>query len=89
MKAWRETAAWTALAAKPGPQPPSLVHVTIPFARNGRRDPMNYIGTIVKATVDGLVDAGLWADDTADWVEIRQPALAVGTDQVVVTITER
>ena len=50
---------------------------------------MNYIGTIVKAVIDGLVDAGCWPDDTAEWVEIRQPTLQVGGDLVVVALTPR
>lgn len=89
VKAWRETAAWTARAARLRcPLPPALVTVTVPFGRNGRRDPMNYVGTIVKATIDGLVDAGCWPDDTADFVEIRQPTLEVG-EQVIVRIVPR
>lgn len=89
VKAWRETAAWTATAARPGPLGPSIVHVSIPFGRGGRRDPMNYVGTIVKAVIDGLVDAGCWPDDTPEWVEIRQPALEVGGTDVIITISPR
>ena len=44
---------------------------------------MNYVGTVVKAIVDGMVDAGCWPDDTAEWVEIRQPVLVVGGDGLV------
>jgi len=47
---------------------------------------MNYF-TVVKAIVDGLVDAGLWPDDTNDYVTVTQPILSRGTAEVVVTIT--
>ena len=86
IKAWRLCAHVECAGANLGTLPPSLVTLTLPFARNGRRDPMNYVGTVVKAVVDGLVDAGCWPDDTAEWVEIRQPVLAVGTTDVVVSI---
>jgi len=86
VKAWRECSHVECVAAKLGPQPPSVVTVTLPFARNARRDPMNYF-TVVKAIVDGLVDAGLWPDDTNDYVTVTQPILSRGTAEVVVTIT--
>ena len=44
---------------------------------------MNYVGTVVKALIDGMVDAGCWPDDTAEFVEIRQPVLVVGGDGLV------
>ena len=47
---------------------------------------MNYVGSVVKATIDGLVDAGCWPDDTAEWVEIRQPLLVVGGPVIVATM---
>ena len=65
---------------------PSLVTVALPFARAGTRDPMNYVGTVVKALIDGMVDAGCWPDDTAEWVEVRQPVLEVGGTEVVIKI---
>lgn len=86
VKAWRETAGWAARAAGCRDVGPAEVRITIPFSRNCRRDPMNYIGTIVKATIDGLVDAGCWPDDTAEWVEIRQPLLVVGGPVIVATM---
>ena len=76
VKFWRTTA--RLYAAQLGAQPPSVVKVTIPFSRRGRRDPMNYVGTVVKAVIDGLVDAELWPDDTPDYVQIVQPVLEVG-----------
>lgn len=56
---------------------PALVCVEIPFPDRRRRDPHNYAGTVVKAIVDGLVDAGLWPDDTPDWVTVADPTFTV------------
>jgi len=61
------------------------VIVELPFKRAGRRDPSNYLPP-VKAIVDGLVDAGLWPDDTGEFVTISEPALVVGSEMVVVRI---
>lgn len=71
---WRNKngAAWDAHQGRPG-----LVCVMIPFRDNRRRDPHNYSATVVKAIVDGLVDAGLWPDDTADWVTVADPTFTV------------
>lgn len=57
---------------------PSRVQLVIPFRSRGRRDPHNYVGTNVKACVDGLVRAGVWPDDTPRWVEVLEPRLVVG-----------
>ncbi len=86
VKEWRDCTAIIAKARRVGSQPPSVVTISIPFARNGRRDPMNYVGTVVKAMVDGLVDAGVWPDDTPEYVEVRQPRFVIGGKEVVVTI---
>lgn len=56
---------------------PCYVTLEIPFTTERRRDPSNYIGTIVKAVVDGLVQAKTWPDDTPDYVTIREPILIV------------
>ena len=83
VKAWRQCSHVECVAAGLSELPPSLVTISLPFARNGRRDPMNYVGTVVKAVIDGMVDAGCWPDDTAEFVEIRQPVLVVGGDGLV------
>jgi Holliday junction resolvase RusA-like endonuclease len=71
-----------------GVQPPSHIEVELPFDRSSsNRDPSNFFPA-VKAIVDGLVDAGLWADDTADYVSISEPVLKKG-GQVVVRIVDR
>lgn len=80
-KALRTATALAAKAVGAGELPPSLVTIVIPFpAKASRRDPMNFVGTVVKAMVDGLVDAGLWPDDTPDYVTITQPRLVVDRD---------
>lgn len=83
--AWREAAFWYARAARVGPQPPSVVDVTLPVVGARRRDPANWSPT-VKAIVDGLVLAGLWPDDGPDWVATREPRLEPGGRLVVVTL---
>ena len=76
---WRDTAAYAAVVAARGiplPLGPSTIRTTIAVYGRLRRDPANYTPT-VKACVDGLVDAGLWPDDTPDWVETIEPRLRV------------
>lgn len=65
---------------------PAVVQVWIPFNDKRRRDPHNYCGTVTKAIIDGLVMAGLWPDDTPEYVGHREPVLYKGTE-VVVKIT--
>lgn len=66
----------------------SNVHVTIPFSTNRRRDPHNYTSTVVKAVIDGLRNAGVFTDDTAEHLSVIDPTLVVGTE-LVVTIYPR
>jgi Holliday junction resolvase RusA-like endonuclease len=69
-------------------QPPSFVRVTFPVADNRRRDADNPAPTC-KAIVDGLVDAGLWPDDSPEWVETLGSRFAKGAGVVVVEIIPR
>lgn len=91
-KAWRDGTYYAAKSAFVGVarirHTPSYVQVTIPFATNRRRDPSNYVGTVVKAIVDGLVLAGMWPDDNPDWVTVVEPLCVMGSE-VVVRITPR
>lgn len=82
VKAWREGAAWATAAAKVGRLPRCEVIVTLPVRDKRRRDPHNYYPT-VKAIVDGLVDAGVWGDDTPEWVVTTEPRLRVASDRLV------
>lgn len=79
----REATRFPVRVAQVGPQPPSIVEIAIPFERNVRRYPTNYVGTVVKAVVDGLVSAGLWSDDTPEFVTVVQPMLEIGSDVTV------
>jgi Holliday junction resolvase RusA-like endonuclease len=48
-----------------------------------RRDPSNYVGTVIKALVDTLVQLGVWPDDNPDWVSVDEPTCVQGTEIVV------
>jgi len=67
---WREAAGWAAKASDvPALGPTRVVaQLRVVARRRSRIDPANYAPT-AKACVDGLVDAGIWPDDSADWVE--------------------
>ena len=87
-RAWRDAARDAALdQVTPGgpdewlPLEPSLVTVHLPVKGNRRRDPHNWFPTI-KPIIDGLVDAGLWPDDTPEWVRCTEPVLVVNGDRV-------
>ena len=64
------------------------VHVIIPFARNGRRDPHNYSSTVLKTIVDALITAGLAPDDTPEFIETTEPKLRVDSEGTVVVYLE-
>lgn len=53
------------------------VVASVPFRRDSRRDPHNFVSTVVKATIDGLTDAGWWPDDTTDYVVVGDPICRV------------
>ena len=57
--------------------PPSIIQLTIGFAKKRRRDPHNYCGTVLKAVIDGLVLRRAWPDDTAEWIGHREPILVL------------
>ena len=76
--AWRSGACVYALEQIRPPRRlgPSLVELVLPVVGNLRRDPHNYAPTL-KHVVDGLVDAGLWPDDTPEHVRTLEPRLTV------------
>lgn len=93
IRLWRTTAFFAARDARvkgrwPTPLEPSVVEVSLPVPDRRRRDPHNLFAT-VKPIVDGLVDAGLWPDDTPEWVTTMEPRLVLHGDLVVVSITAR
>jgi len=57
-----------------------IVTVEIAFPMNRERDPHNYCGTVVKAIIDGLKEAGAFPNDTFEYVGHREPRLVVGKD---------
>ena len=100
VKSFRSAACKAASCQVDGELPPCTVEISIPFERKARRDPSNYVGTVLKATVDGLgpevcrlnkkgelmlsPGAGLWPDDNPTWVTIVEPVLAIRKDGLVV-----
>lgn len=85
VRAWRQHTFLLVAALNLGPQPPSVVHLTLPVRDRRRRDPMNYYPTL-KAVVDGLVDAGCWPDDTPDYVRTVEPVLDPDADVVMIRL---
>lgn len=67
--AWRHAAGWNARHTKVPALGPTLVVAELHMVprRRVRIDPANYAPT-AKACVDGLVDAGIWPDDSSGWV---------------------
>lgn len=83
VKAWRITARdYARLALRCRKLGPSFVMLTIDVPDKRRRDPANLYAT-VKPVVDGLVDAGLWPDDSAEYVTTIEPVLRVSRDRLV------
>lgn len=83
--AWREAAriaARESLTAKGEHAERCTVRVTFPVTQNRRRDPHNAIAT-VKPIVDGFVDAGVWPDDTDEWVIVLDPRFDKRNDGIV------
>lgn len=76
---WKQASkdAWTA-AGHPPITGFVIVELEIPFTQNRRRDAHNYCGTVLKATIDGLVEAGAFEDDSTDHLGHREPVLKKG-----------
>lgn len=66
---WRAAAGWRTRQAGIPALGPTLVVAELHMTprRRVRIDPANYAPT-AKACVDGLVDAGIWPDDSSGWV---------------------
>lgn len=62
------------------PQPVTIA-MELSFREARRRDPHNYVGTVVKATVDGLVRGGLIPDDAPEWATILEPTITIQKDR--------
>jgi crossover junction endodeoxyribonuclease RusA len=74
VKQWRTAAFYHARAAGIRALGPSVIEWTIDFPSKRRRDPHNFFPTL-KPIIDGFVDAGLWPDDTPQWVSTTEPTL--------------
>lgn len=86
---WRDAACWWATANKlPKGLPACELRVTFPVKDRRRRDSDNPAPT-VKRIVDGLVLAGVWPDDTPNWVETLGSRFEVGARVVVVDLVRR
>lgn len=78
--AWATRAAWreTTQADRDEVKGEKLsICVFLPFARSGRRDPHNYVGTNVKTIIDALIREGLAPDDTPEYIQVLEPELVV------------
>lgn len=88
LNAW--AAARNARVARLWPEyEPHTVQVVLPFRDRRRRDPHNYTSTVVKAIVDGLVQAGLTPDDTPEWITVLDPELVIVPKGEPMTATVR
>lgn len=90
-KAWREAGAQAAMIAALGPQGPAEVTAQARYRRNVMTDP-DACSPALKCVIDGLVDRGVWPDDTAAHirrVSYLPPVHAPGQpDALIVTIEE-
>lgn len=70
VKAWREAFTWLALTSSiPTDGSIGPCHIdAVPLAATRRRQDVGACLPVVKAAVDGLVDAGVWPDDDPDHV---------------------
>ena len=86
--AWRLAACEAMLGWPGGGLGRCQVEVDLPVTNKVRRDPANF-GGASKAIIDGLVDAGLWPDDTSEYVLVVTPTLTIDPDLMVwVRLTE-
>lgn len=91
IKEWHDAAFWIAKREKWHSLPPSTVRVTVTYPTQRIRDPHNIVGTVVKATVDGLVAAGVWPNDDPRFVTVLEPRIVVkpGHHQVTIELEDR
>lgn len=80
VKEWRDAAHVLAKHARIPSCRRVLVELHYLPRTNQRRDPDNLVASL-KPLVDGLVDAGVVADDTADFVDRQWPVIHPATGQ--------
>lgn len=87
VRAWRTSAAFTAHANHVRGLGRTLVAIDLPVrSLKVRRDGANFHATL-KPVVDGLVDAGVWPDDTGTWVVTTEPTFHTGDNLVHIALT--
>jgi hypothetical protein len=82
---WKDAAAYSVMSLGPSLKKAlagrsKRVQVYLPFRTRRKRDPHNYVGTVCKAIIDGLVIGGLWPDDNPSYVSLEEPKLAIYTN---------
>lgn len=99
LEPWRTAIGWAWKMVPPDERAevvntPCRVRMTIPFLVTEaqwvgtRRDPHNYVGTVVKSCIDQLVQQLVWPDDTPEWIVVDEPVLVQG-DEVLVELVPR
>ena len=69
---------------------PTDVQLSLPFGVSRKRDPHNFVGTVCKWFIDGMVMAEVWPDDTPEYVRVIEPGLRLDLSlEVVATLTRR
>lgn len=93
VKLWRSAAYYEACRVLPVGPSKRLRHgkqrvtVMLPVKGNVRRDPSNWAPTL-KAVVDGATQAGVFKDDSSEYVTVDEPVLRVGARKVRVVISD-
>lgn len=85
IRAWRQAVALQARRVG-GVPTPANVHICFDVADNRRRDAHN-TAPVVKACVDGLVDAGWFEDDDTTRVTVIDPTFRVVGRKVPLSVT--
>lgn len=85
---YREEAGWKATNKPPFSGPVSVT--AQPYCRDNRRADAGACFDVVKAVVDGCVDAGVIPDDGPKYVVryVLEAPLTMGEDRLVVTLSE-
>jgi hypothetical protein len=69
---------------------PVNIKVSLSFKKKVRRDPHNYVGTVVKKIVDTIVESGIIPDDTAEYVTVIDPEILINdSNQAIIIIESR
>lgn len=88
-RTWREAGTQAARIAKLRDLPPCAVTFQARYP-SGNLPDTGAIAPTGKCIIDGLVDAGVWPDDKAEWVTEERylpPIKAPGQPAVIVTLT--